>query len=126
MDDTRTNLRAMRASLTELRAMRAEDRAMRARLIKWAVGTIGSMLAIGLIPTVKMLISVGEISEQQRAARADVAEVLTVTSTLVRDGEVTRTKLDESAHDRAALHESLRSLEAKVWEVTRRQREGTP
>jgi len=124
LDDTRTNLRAMRASLTELRGMRAEDRALRAKLIKIVIGVATTICTVGGLPAVRMLVSVGEISEQQRAMRTDVAEVLSVTSSLVREGVTTRAKLDESARDRAAIHESLRSLEAKVWEVTQRQRQG--
>lgn len=126
LDDTRTSLRSMRASLAELRTMRANDKALRDKLIKWAIGVIGTAFMAGLIPTVQMLIGVGEIREQQSAVRSDVAEVLTVTSTLVRDNEATRAKLDESARDRAAIHETIRALEAKVWEATRHPREGGP
>lgn len=103
--------------------MRDNDRTLRTKLIKWAIGVAASAILAGIVPTIKMLIDVGAISEQQRALRADVTQVLTVTSTLTRDGETTRAKLDESARDRAALHESLRSVEAKLWEM--RQRRGT-
>jgi hypothetical protein len=119
------DMRAVRESLAELRTMRTDDRALRARLIKWVIGVAGSALLAGGIPTVKMLIDVGAISEQQRAMRADVTQMLTVTSTLVRDGETTRAKLDESARDRAALHESLRSVETKLWEMRQRRSGGT-
>lgn len=120
-------MRAVRESLTELRTMRDDDRALRTRLIKWVIGVAGSALLAGGIPTIKMLIDVGAIGEQQRAARAEVTQVLAVTSTLVREGETTRAKLDEAARDRAALRESIRSVETKLWEMRqRRSGGGTP
>lgn len=118
------DIRAVRTSLVELRKMRADDQALRTKLIRWVIGVAGSALLAGGIPTAKMLIDVGSISEQQRAMRADVTQMLTVTATLVRDGETVRAKLDESARDRAALHESIRSVETKLWEMRQRRSAG--
>lgn len=118
------DIRAVRASLVELRKMRADDQVLRTKLIRWVISVAGSALLAGGIPTAKMLIDVGSISEQQRAMRADVTQMLTVTATLVRDGETVRAKLDESARDRAALHESVRSVETKLWEMRQRRSAG--
>ena len=135
-DDTKTHLLRFRTTLSEVRAMHAEaavarvqDRERRSRLMRlcgWAAGvllvpTLGT-LGAGAWGIVRTSYAVGQISEQQTAMRADVSEVLDVTAQLRRDGVGVNSRLDESARDRAALHDAQRELERKLYDARRTSR----
>lgn len=107
------------ASIEELQGQRADDEQARVRLIRWALGICGSAVAICALPLVSLLIDVGAMREQQRQMREDVSRVLVVSERLAAESTTVQARIDESARDRAALHESIRAVEAKMWEQRR-------
>jgi hypothetical protein len=105
-DITKTSVPTIRAQLDA--AMEAREKAASSSRAK----VFAAVLAAGTL-----LIGIGAVGEQTRQTREDVARVLVIVESLSSESTTTRARLDESERDRTRLRESIRTVEAKMWEA---------
>ena len=118
-EPTRAGLARVRREIASVAEEHAEDRALLTKMIRWVIGLMGTALVAGFVPLVSTLISVGEVKEQQRAMRAEVSEVLTVTRQLEGAQVQTHEQINAAALERASQRNDLRDLQTKLWEAQR-------
>lgn len=122
------DLRRLSEEMDQDRANREEEHMLakksRDKWLFWAVGAAVSVIltcAGTVYTTVK---EAGENRERQRVLMSNVTTLLSITRGLEHDNTVTEQAVQESARDRAALRQSQRELETKIWEL--RQQVSTP
>lgn len=107
------------------RTIRAQlDDAIAAR--ETAAAGSRAKVAAAVIAAGTLLIGIGAVGEQTRQTREDVARVLVIVESLSSESTTTRARIEESARDRAALHDSLRAVELKMWEARPAARQERP
>lgn len=113
LDDTLTNIRAVRAGVTSLTDAHSADQTRNGRLMKLTFTTALVVFVFGMLTATHMSLGISDIREGQTAAHTDIAKILVVTTTLAHEAE--QAQAVEQAHVRAA---QVREQEAAGREAT--------
>jgi hypothetical protein len=122
------DLRRLSEEIDQDRANREEEHMLakksRDKWLSWAVATAVTVILTCAGTVYTTVTEAGANRERQKVLMNNVTMLLSITRGLEHDNTVTGQAVQESARDRAALHQAQRELETKIWEL--RQQASTP